>query len=306
AIHCRAQRDSGKARRAVPAGPSLPSMQRRTFLHTLAALAAASGFSRRVHARQAVPPGSAAAGDLSLWYSRAARRGVEALPIGNGRLGGMVYGGVGVDRLALNDDTLWSGGPTDWNNPDAREALAEVRRLVADGRFDEADAASKRMMGPYTQSYMPAGEIRVTSDHGDVAAGYRRALDLGSGTATVTYRQGDAPLTRTYVAGHPDDGIAVHHACSRPGLLRLSVDAWSPLRHETSVDGIELVLVGRAPAHVEPNYTVVTEPVRYADDRGMPYEIRLRVVTDGRLVAEGDRLHVRDASEATLLIAIAT
>src|SRR5690606_34946513 len=190
AIHCRAQRDSGKARRAVPAGPSLPSMQRRTFLHTLAALAAASGFSRRVHARQAVPPGSAAAGDLSLWYSRAARQWVEALPIGNGRLGGMVYGGVGVDRLALNDDTLWSGGPGEWNNPGARDALVEVRRLVAAGRVVEADAAAKRMMGPYTQSYMPAGEVRVTSDHGDVSAGYRRALDLATGTATVTYRQG--------------------------------------------------------------------------------------------------------------------
>src|SRR5690606_1226174 len=151
--------------------------------------------------------------------------------VGNGRLGGMVFGGVGVDRLAVNDDTLWSGGPSEWNNPGAREALAEVRSLVAQGRFAEADAASKRMMGPYTQSYMPAGEIQVTSDHGDVAAAYRRTLDLAAGIATVTYRQGDATFTRTCLASFPDDVLAVHHACSRPGLLRLSIGAASPLRH---------------------------------------------------------------------------
>lgn len=281
-------------------------MQRRTFLHTLAAIAAAPGLRPLVHAQQSIASGTADAADLSLWYARPARQWVEALPIGNGRLGGMIYGGVGVDRLALNDDTLWSGGPGEWNNPGARDALVEVRRLVAAGRFVEADAASKRMMGPYTQSYMPAGEVRVTSDHGDVSAGYRRALDLATGTATVTYRQGDVSFARTYVASHPDDVIAVRHTCSRPGLLRLAIDAIAPLRHVVSVDDDMLVLAGRAPAHVEPNYNDFADPVRYADDSGMRYEIRVSVVTDGRLSAAGNRLLVADASEATLLIAVAT
>lgn len=280
-------------------------MHRRTFLHALAGLTALPA----IHASRAVAsqsrPGDVP-GPLQLWYGRAARQWVEALPIGNGRLGGMVFGGVGLDRLALNDDTLWSGGPSEWNNPGARAALDEVRRLVAAGQFAEADAAAKRMMGPYTQSYLPAGELRVTSDHGDVSAAYRRTLDLATGKATVTYRQGDAHVTRTYLASHPDDVVAVHQASDRRGALRLAVTLDAPLRHVVALDGPDLVLTGRAPAHVEPNYNDVAEPVRYADDRGMRYEVRVRIVTDGRTTAVGTALRVDDASEVLLLVALAT
>jgi alpha-L-fucosidase 2 len=279
-------------------------VHRRTFLESLTAMAAAPWLPARAGAwrRQA----ESTRQPLELWYARAARQWVEALPIGNGRLGGMVFGGVGVERVALNDDTLWSGGPSAWNNPGAREALPEIRQLVAAGRFAEADALSKRMMGPYTQSYLPAGDLRVTFEHGDVASGYRRALDLGRGLATVRYRMGEATYARTCLASHPDQVIAARYTCTTAGLLRFAIRLESPLRHLVRVDAGDLVLQGRAPAHVEPNYNSVSDPVVYADDKGMSFHIRVRVLTDGVVDARGDALSVREATSATVLVALAT
>ena len=106
----------------VKLGDTIPAMHRRSFLESLAAMAAAPWLHGHAGASglQSAPRTSA----LELWYPRAARQWVEALPIGNGRLGGMVFGGVAVDRVSLNDDTLWSGGPRAWDNPGARETSA--------------------------------------------------------------------------------------------------------------------------------------------------------------------------------------
>ena len=93
---------------------------------------------------QAVPPDQ----PLALWYQRPAREWLEALPVGNGRLGGMVYGGVPSERIGLNDDTLWSGGPKECNNPEALKNLPEIRRLIFAGKFAEAHELGKKMMGP--------------------------------------------------------------------------------------------------------------------------------------------------------------
>ena len=100
------------------------------------------------------------ASHLTLWYRRPAQQWVEALPVGNGRLGAMVFGGVERERLQLNEDTLWTGGPREWNNPDAPKALAEVKRLLAEGKYVEADRAARGMQGVFTQSYAPVGGTR--------------------------------------------------------------------------------------------------------------------------------------------------
>ncbi len=275
---------------------------RRTFLETLLAAGAVPLLRGGVQA-QAI---DGAASALQLTYTRPARQWVEALPLGNGRLGAMVFGGINVERLQLNEDTLWSGGPSAWDNPQAREALPEIRALVAAGRFADADAVAKRMMGPYTQSYLPLGDLHVVFDHGDLARGYVRALDLGTGEATVRYRQGPATYTRRVIASHPDQVVAMHLACDRPGLLRFSARLSSPLHATTRIDADALVLRGRAPSHVEPNYEDVADPVRYADDRGMHFEARLVVLTDGQVDHAAGDLRVTGASQASLLVAMAT
>ncbi len=277
---------------------------RRQFTAHLSALAALplvrSGFDLQA-------PEAAAAREPVLWYARHARTWEEALPVGNGSLGAMIFGRVGVERLQLNEDTLWSGGPQDWRTPAAREVLPELRRLALDGRYVEADALSKRMMGPFTQSYLPLGDLHLTFEHGDVAQDYRRALHLREGVASVRYRLGRTEFTRETLSSHPDHVIAIRLATSRRGGLTFHARLTSSLRFRTASDGTDLVLAGRAPAHVDPSYYGREDPVRYADDGGMAFEARLRAVeTDGEVRADGDGLHVADATHVTLLLAAAT
>src|SRR5829696_3712602 len=120
----------------------------------------------------------------SLWYGRAATKWVEALPVGNGRLGAMVFGDVGVERLQINDDTLWSGGPAHWDRPDAKAAFAEVRRLTLAGDYEGADKAAHGLMGAFTQSYLPLGDLWLTFEHGNLGRNYRRELHLGDAVST--------------------------------------------------------------------------------------------------------------------------
>ncbi|OPH46652.1 hypothetical protein BC351_14290 [Paenibacillus ferrarius] len=103
---------------------------------------------------------------MDLTYKAAAKEWTEALPVGNGRLGAMIFGGVEKELLQLNEDTLWSGPPKDWNNPQAKELLPEVRQLLYEGRFLEADQLSRGMLGPNTQSYLPLGDLHLQFDHG--------------------------------------------------------------------------------------------------------------------------------------------
>ncbi len=283
---------------------------RRSFLETLLAAGALPFLRTGLPAHAQAPAQDQTTGEaaspLQLTYARAARQWVEALPIGNGRLGAMVFGGIGVERLQLNEDTLWSGGPSDWNNPGARAVLPEIRALVAAGRYAEADAAAKRMMGPFTQSYLPLGDLHLVMDHGDLARGYGRGLDLATGEATVRYTLGPATFTRRVVASHPDQVLAMHLSCDRPGLLRFAARLSTPLHGAARADGDTLLLRGRAPSLVEPNYENVPDPVRYAADRGMHFAARLLVVTDGQVDSDAGDLRVRDASHATLLVAMAT
>ena len=158
-------------------------MNRRQFVESLIAAAAlpidgVRGFTSTPGAAQApatsvTPPRRPAP---TLWYGRAASKWVEALPVGNGRLGAMVFGDVGVERLQINDDTLWSGGPGGWDTPGAKAALAEVRRLALAGDYAAADKAAHGLMGAFTQSYLPLGDVWLTFEHGNLGRNYRREL----------------------------------------------------------------------------------------------------------------------------------
>jgi alpha-L-fucosidase 2 len=301
---------------------SLFNLTRRDFVQRLTALCgAARAFSAlsvtaSASTQSLTPPaaGAASAGrPLTLWYRRPASRWVEALPIGNGRLGAMIFGGVGSERLQLNEDTLWSGGPKDWDNPKAKDILPELRRLIAAGQYVDADTLAKQALGPYTQTYLPLGDLHITFAHGDVGRRYRRALDLRTGIATQQYAIGAVTYTREAIASHADRIIAMRLAADRPGLLAFSARLTSPLRYSTLFGGPSntLQLNGRAPSHVDPNYYDRDEPVVYDDARknaGMSFATHLGVMLNGGGEARIDRdgLHVEGATEAILLIAAAT
>ena len=254
---------------------------------------------------------------LRLRYDRPAERWTEALPVGNGRLGAMVFGGVGSEHLQLNEATLWSGGPSDWNNPGAREVLPQVRAAIFAGDYVKATELSKKMQGPYNQSYQPLGDLRLRfsgdagGEGGGDTASYERSLDLDRAIATVRYRVGAATFTREVFSSFPDQVIVVRLVCDQPGRIGFTASLDSPLRYAVQTDGgTSLVLHGRAPAHVDPSYLQTKDPVRYddgANPEGMRFDLRVRVLAQGGTVTRGgSTLAVANADAVTLLLSAGT
>ena len=249
--------------------------------------------------------------NTTLFYRQPAGQWVEALPVGNGRLGAMIFGGTETERLQFNEDTLWSGRPQPWDNPGARDVLPEVRAAIFAGDYERADALAKQMQGAFNQSYLPLGDLWLDFAHAGPATDYRRTLDLDTALATVGYTADGATFTRTVFASAPDQAIVVELTCDRPGGLTFTARLSSKLRHDVSPQAAEtLVLSGRAPSHVEPSYRPSAEPVRYADDpaeMGMTFAAHLRVlVNDGTVTQIGDGLQVTGATTATLFLTAAT
>jgi alpha-L-fucosidase 2 len=283
------------------------SLDRRAFVQQMLAAAAAAPLVRHSEILATAQPAAPASSPMLLEYARAAQKWVEALPVGSGRLGAMVFGGVGTERLQLNDDTLWSGGPKDTGNPKARDVLPQVRRAIANGQFEEADTLTRGLQGPYTQSYLPLGDLMLSFEHGDIGADYRRTLDLRDAVATTRFRVGTIHYTREVVASHPARVIAMRLTTDRPGSLRFAARLRSQLRYEVDADGDMLVLRGRAPAHVDPSYFAQDDPVRYAENAGMRFEIRIGAVVDGGpLLTTHDSLSVENADGVTLMLSSAT
>lgn len=249
---------------------------------------------------------------MKLQYNKPARTWTEALPVGNGRLGAMVFGGVDHERIQLNEDTLWSGSPRYWNNPKAKEALPRIREMLANGQFEEAEKLSKSsMMGPYTQSYMPLGDLHIQLYHGSLTEHYRRELDLEQGVTRVTYRIGDVIYTREVFASYPDQVIVVRLSSSHAGLLSFKANLSSPLRSEQIPSPEGLTLRGYCPEHVYPNYYYTNEPIRYGQagtTTAMSFEGQLRARIDGIGTCTIDHrgLCIEGATTVTLFFAAAT
>ncbi|WP_322906946.1 glycoside hydrolase family 95 protein [Paenibacillus campi] len=245
---------------------------------------------------------------MKIQFQKPATYWVQALPVGNGRLGGMVFGGIEKERIALNEDTLWSGYARDWNNPDARQALPQVRALIAQQRYVEADAMTRQLMGPYTQSYLPFGDLLLTMEHGQLGKQYERQLELATGIASVAYTIGDVRFEREVFVSHPDDVLVVRLTASVPGQISFRASLNSPLRHTTAVDGADWLLFGRAPAHVEPSYRDAAQPVQY-DDHAPVLNFGGRISTHvhgGQLTTDSAGIAVRDADAVTLYVGAAT
>ncbi len=248
----------------------------------------------------------------TLWYKQPAVKWTDALPVGNGRLGAMVFGGISEERLQLNEDTLWSGvGPREWNNPDARQHLAEVRRLVLDAKdYVAADTECKKMQGPYNQSYQPLGNLTLSLEHPGEATDYRRDLNLDSAIAGVSYRSGGFHYTREVFVSAPDQVAVVHLTTDNPEGLTLSLAIDSPVQSGSVAEpGGVLRLTGKAAAQVDPNYLSSRNPVIYdaAEGKGMRFEARVEAMpTGGTMRVDGQRLRIEKARTVTLLISART
>ena len=229
-----------------------------------------------------------------LWYRRPAQQWGEALPVGNGRLGGMVFGGVSRERIQLNDDALWAGGPMERNNPEALQALPKVRQLLFQGKNDEATVlAGQTMMGipPRIESYQTLGDLHLDVPGLEKVTDYCRWLVLPVGLAMVEYSVDDARFTRTVFSSAPDQVLVVRLGCDKPGRISFSTSLTRSQEAQTiAVGQDQLVLKGACNA-----------------GKGMKFEAHLKAMVEGGAVrAEGDRLVIQRADAVTLLVASAT
>jgi alpha-L-fucosidase 2 len=161
-----------------------------------------------------------------LWYQQPAKLWTEALPLGNGRLGAMIFGGVADERIQLNVDTLWDGGPMNADNPKALESLPEIRRLLFDKKSQEAsDLADKTMLGQpkHIKPYQTLGELFLEAPGLNGASGYTRSLDLDTATAAVRYESDGITYGRESFASAPDDVIVTRFTASKPGSISLKM-----------------------------------------------------------------------------------
>ncbi|WP_199408952.1 glycoside hydrolase N-terminal domain-containing protein [Cohnella sp. OV330] len=240
----------------------------------------------------------------TLRYERPALDWNEALPIGNGRIGAMVFGDPRRERMMLNEDTLWSGEPADTNNHGALPHLARCRELIAEGKYWEAQQlAEANMLSVDTEAYQPLGNLVVDVEplRPEAPSGYVRQLDLSRALHTVSYVEDGVVFTRESFVSAAEQVLAVRLTASRAGALSFTASLESPHPAETSALDGALVMSGRAPVSIDP-------AVIYAPGRGTAFAAAVRAVdTDGRTeTLEDGRVRVFGASRATLLLTAAT
>jgi alpha-L-fucosidase 2 len=251
------------------------------------------------------PPTNAS---LRLWYRQPAAVWNEALPVGNGRLGAMIFGGLANETIQLNEETLWSGGPYNPVVPGAHRALPEIQRLLFAGDIPAAhDLFGRSMMGhPYEQmKYQPLGNLRLSFPGHDKATDYERALDLDAAVARVSYRVGGTRFVREVFASAVDQVIVVRLTADRPGAISFTA-AMEGVRTQThsnygtdyfQMDAVapdRLRLTGKSS-----DYLGIAGRVRYQADL-VAHAVGGSIKTDRRT------LTVENADTVTLVFAAAT
>ena len=256
------------------------------------------------------PPTSTAteseASPLKLWYDKPAARWEEALPVGNGRLGAMVFGGTAEERLQLNESTLWGGRPHDYTNPEAGKHLAELRRLIFEGKMREAEKLGGEMLGrPHMQRpYQPLGDLRLRFPGHEKVERHVRALDLDQAIAQTSYRIGDVEFKREVFVSFPDQAIVIRLSSSKPGQIAFEVGIGS------SHSGIQTQVMGKDTLRMIGQLPPRSGSENWSagwDESGLKFEARVRVKIEGGVIEGGERqLKVRDANAVTLVLCAAT
>jgi len=251
--------------------------------------------------------------NLTLWYDKPARSWNEALPIGNGRLGAMVFGNVAEERIQLNESTLWSGGPVNPNpNPQAPQYLEAIRKALFSGDYPLAEKLCQKLQGPFTESYEPLGDLVLRFNLSGAPTAYRRELDISNAVTSAVFTVDGVEFKREMIASAPQQIIALHLTASKKGALNFTIDTESPLYYKNeTIRANEIAMHGVAPSHTDPSYVQsMVQPVIYHDAvncRGMRFELRVKVKnTDGEVQSSEKGIVVSNASDVTIYLSAAT
>ncbi|MCJ7840761.1 glycoside hydrolase family 95 protein [Lederbergia sp. NSJ-179] len=245
-----------------------------------------------------------------LSYKKPAVAWTEALPLGNGRIGAMHFGGIEVDRFQLNEDTLWSGPPERKQYHD-QESLQKVREFIDQSNYEAATDETKNMFGPYTQAYMPLGDLNIQYFHGGMAHSYHRSLDIRNALSTVKYSTGNIQYIREAFISYPHQILAIRLASSKQNSLNVRVHFDSLLKTRLQNDQDQMALQGICPEYCAPNYVnEEDEPIIYGEfeeSKAVHFEGRLGIIRkDGRMESENGQVLIQNATEAILYLSVAT
>ena len=229
---------------------------------------------------------------LKLWYLQPAETWTDALPVGNGRLGAMVYGGTEMEHIQFNEETLWTGAPNDYSHKGASAYLDEIRQLLFDGKQNEAHALAMQefMSIPLRQKeYQPFGDIYIEFPGHESYSEYLRELDIENAICRTSYVVDDVQYTREIIASYPQQVVAIHLRSDRVKSLafRLYMDA----EHE-----------GKS-VSTEDNYQVLNVEVK---DGALKGTAGLKVETDGDISNENETITVSGARSATIWLSAST
>jgi alpha-L-fucosidase 2 len=234
--------------------------------------------------------------DMKIWFTRPAENWNEALPVGNGRLGAMIFGGIENERLQLNEESVWTGHPRWDANPDAKKSLPEVRKLLFEGKYTEAEKLAKTgILGSFARdnnsSYQTLGDLSLHFENTGDISGYRRELDIENAIAKVSYTSGNVSYTREIFSSFPDQALVIRLTAGNPGSLCFTAKLSRPgnkARIIAKDDGISM-------------------DEHAGNGTGVVMSSKLRLITDGGTIAAGgDSIKVCRANSVTIFLTAAT
>ncbi len=245
---------------------------------------------------------------MKLWYEQPAESWVEALPIGNGRLGAMIFGKTHEEIISLNEDTLWSGYPKDMNKIGKAGIFHKAVTLTKQKKYNEAQALiEEQLTSGWGQSYLPLGDIRLNFYHSGNIESYVRELDIASAISRVEYLLEGVRYRRELFASAPDNAIVIKLSSDQKGSISFSMTFDCQIKSTVEVKDNFLVLKGEAPSHVEPSYSNdLQNPVIYSDkdeERGMLFTAMAGVKASGGHIVQGiSEIMVDKADEVLIFI----
>jgi alpha-L-fucosidase 2 len=217
--------------------------------------------------------------DMVLWYRQPAVEWLDAMPIGNGMMAAMVFGGTGRERIALNESSFWSGRPHDYDDPNAIKYFPLIRDLVFGGRFQEAERmADEHFYGipAAQQAYQHLGDLLLSFDGVGAVGDYRRELDMETGVTKVTYRAGDVVLTREVFLSYPDRVMVVRITADNPGRVCVEAQFKSPYVDRVVAAPGRLVMDGCWKGPMPENWLIAT-----VEGTGIRFQTVLKALSEG-------------------------
>lgn len=233
---------------------------------------------------------------MKIWFSKPAASWNEALPVGNGSLGAMIFGGPSTERLQLNEESVWTGSPRWDANPDALKNLPVVRRLLFEGKYAEAEkVAQTGIMGSFKRdnasSYQTLGDLILEFTNPGPISNYRRELDISEAIAAVTYTSGQTNYRREVFSSAPDQSLVINITADKPGAVTFTARLSRPGRK----------------ALIEAAGNLITMSEHVGNSNGVKMEARLKLLGDGGTISSGgDSIRIENANSVLILLTAAT